>query len=770
MKYFLCGNTGTINRGCEAIIRSTVKILNRRSGDIFLATFAEQQDRSMAAQLGINIIPYNNYPTALHRYICAGTRKIFKKSLLGYGIIEKPLFSRIDKKDICLNIGGDTYCYGRPAISLALNKFAQKNGVKNILWCCSIEKENINKEILEDLNRYNYIFAREQITIRNLLSAGVKPEKVVRVCDPAFLLDASPVELPSGFIPENTVGINVSEMVINAQNPYVYIDVINVIKYIIDNTNMNICLIPHVYNIESNTNDYAILKQIYNEIQSDRVSIVDTELNCEQLKYIISKCRFFIGARTHSTIAAYSTGVPTLVLGYSVKSKGIATDIFGTYKDYVIPYNELTEKNELLSAFVRLIEKEDKIKGIYQSFLPEYKKLLTNAIEKYITIDPCEKKFSICNKEICTGCGACVQCCPTHVITMKQDEEGFLYPEINFEKCTNCGLCRKLCPAANKIKDTLQHPQAFAATIQRDDIREASSSGGVFTALAESIITIGGVVFGAAFDENMHVIHKVSRTKQELADLRGSKYVQSELGDAYQEAEKFLESGVPVLFTGTPCQIGGLYAYLKKEYENLYTQDFICHGVPSPAVWESYIKFREAASASKTRRTFFRHKKYGWKKYSVLFEFSNNTEYLQVLTEDLYMRGFLAHLYLRPSCSMCSFKQVHRCSDITLADFWGIEKIRPEINDDKGLSLVMLQSEKGRKLFESIKNNLTYEKVDFCTAILDNPSYYKSVKKSPLKSAFYKDFKKMNFDKLINKYLGNSFSSRLRRVKAKFFG
>ena len=768
MRYFLCGNTGISNRGCEAIIRSTVKLLNCRSGEIYLATFSPAQDRLMSSQLGINLIPYSSYSSSVQRYFFAGFRKIFKKSLLGYNIIEEPLFSLLNNEDICLNIGGDTYCYNRPVISLALNKFTFKNNIKNILWCCSVEKSNITKEILEDLNRYEYIFAREQLTVSNLLSAGIKKEKIVKVCDPAFFLDTVETALPENFILGNTVGINVSEMVINKKNPFVYSNVVKTIEYIIDNTDMNICLIPHVYNIEKNTNDYPILKKLKEQFNSDRISLVSEELNCEQLKYIISKCRFFIGARTHSTIAAYSSCVPTLVLGYSVKSKGIATDLFGTYGDYVIPYDCLTESNELLQTFIKIIKEEDKIKERLSSFLPEYKKQLTDAVKKYIRKNSDTKK-DVCEKNICTGCSACSQSCPSNCITMIADNEGFLYPHINHNKCVDCNLCKQVCPVLNKVKDTLVTPQAIAAINKNEEIRLDSSSGGVFTALAETILDDGGVVFGAGFDGDMKVVHKFCTQKNDLSEFRMSKYVQSDIGDSYLVARNFLEEGKKVLFTGTPCQIGGLYAYLNKDYDNLFTQDIICHGVPSPKVFREYLLLRERNAASTVRKISFRNKKTGWKKYSVVLHFENGKEYSKVLTEDTFMKGFLNHLYLRPSCSLCSFKQIHRQSDITLADFWGSENLSSHFNDNKGVSLVLVHSSEGQNLFERIAPELLIASVDFSTAISENTSYNESSKTSILKKYFFKYFPNKNFDKLIDKYLGSNIIAKLRRGIIKFF-
>lgn len=576
--------------------------------------------------------------------------------------------------------------------------------------------------------------------------------------------------MPTGFKKENTVGINVSEMTVNEDNPQAYANVITLIRYILDNTDMSVCLIPHVYSIKNNRNDYPILKKIYNEINSERVSIVDKEYNCEQLKYIISNCRFFVGARTHATIAAYSSGVPTLVIGYSVKSKGIATDLFGTYDGYVIPYTELTEKNELVKAFKGIVEKESEIRARLHSFLPEYRQQLSDAVAKYISgKNGTEKPFDICCKEICSGCSACANICPVNAISMRPDKEGFLYPEINFEKCIQCEKCRNICPVANKYKDTEQIPKVYSAVNNNEETRLNSSSGGLFTALAEKVIEDGGLVFGAGFGEHLKVVHKMCGDKNGLSELRGSKYVQSEIGNAYHETKEQLESGKKVLFVGTPCQIGGLLAYLGKPYENLITIDFICHGVPSPKVWEKFVSLKESKYASKAVSASFREKKDGWKPYYMSIKFENADEYSCVIPSDPYLRGFVSDLYLRPSCSNCSFKLIHRQSDITLADFWGIEKTESAFNDNKGVSLVMLHSEKGENLFDSVKPSINYNVQSFEFALEDNTSYYKSAKHSILRKQFFNDLNKKPINKAIEKYCGNGIASKFRRKAAKIF-
>ena len=763
MRYFLCGQTGNINRGCEAIIRSTVKILQNNNEDIYVATYAPDLDRPMVRELGITIIPYANYPSQIHRYISIIIRKINKKSYFGFQYIHAPLMKLVNTNDVCLTIGGDTYWYGRPISNMAFNKFTTLNRIDNILWCCSIEKDNITNEVLEDLKRYKYIFAREKITYDNLLKAGIDESKIIKCCDPAFFLNHRKTLLPVGFIEENTVGINLSEMVINESNPNAWKNVCKLIEYILKRTDMSICLIPHVYSISQNSNDYPILKKLKDQFNDSRISIIDKEYNCEQLKYIISRCRFFVGARTHATIAAYSSEIPTLVLGYSIKSKGIASDLFGTYEGYVLPYHELIEENTLTNAFVNIMTNENEIKLKLHTFLPKYRKTLEDAIERIFKKKKLTEKFNICDYDQCTGCGACSVICPKQCISMKKNDEGFLYPVIDYHKCIHCGNCQRKCPVKNKYKEDNKEPETYACMNKDDHIRMMSSSGGIFTLLAEKIIKDGGFVYGAAFDQNFVLKHKMIKNIKEIEKLRGSKYVQSDINDTYQSIKNNLLDGKKVLFSGTPCQIGGLYAVLGKNYDNLITVDLACHGVASPKVWEEYVKYREKKSGKYITNISFRDKRSGWKKYSVTFKFSDGTEYSKPLTEDLYMRGFLSHIFFRKSCTNCSFKNIHRQSDLTLADYWGIEKDYPKKNDNKGVSLVMIHSEKGKQIFSELYNSMDVFLVDYKNSIIENKSLLQSIKINNLSQKFYKDLKKLPFNTLIEKYCGNKITSKFRR-------
>ena len=749
MSIFLCGNTGCVNRGCEAIIRSTVKIIKQRTGDIYLGSFAPDQDRTLSSELGINMIPYEEYPSRIVKYFCGGIHKVLHKSLVHHNFIQRELWGRIKKSDICLNIGGDTYCYKNPEASIALNHYAYKNGVKCILWCCSIEKEKMTGEILKDLKRYSCIFAREQITYRNLIEAGIPQNKVIHCCDPAFFLDMQEVPLPDSFLLGNTVCINISEMVVKKDDITVYPAILGLVKYILNNTDMNICLIPHVYSIEENKCDYPVLKRLYSDLNCSRVSLINEELNCEQLKYIISNCRFAIAARTHASIAAYSTCVPTLVLGYSVKSRGIAMDLFGQSEKYVIPYTDIQKAEQLIDAFQFLMKNEDVIRTRLTDFLPEYKKTLISAIEKHIS-DP--RNNMLCDHRLCTGCGACASVCPVQSIKMRPDENGFIYPFTDEEKCIECGKCAKICPVSNRATDNGSVPYAYAVQNKDEEIKQSSSSGGVFFELGKAIIEKGGVVIGAAFDSEFSVKHICCDSIELLPRLMGSKYVQSDLGNVFQDTKEYLHKSIPVLFTGTPCQIAGLKAYLNDNPVQLYTQDVVCHGVPTPELWEKYKQYRQGQEGSMLSAVSFRSKVKGWKNFSLMMNFQNCHTYSETVGKDSYLQLFVNDYSVRDVCNMCPFRTMHRQADITLADFWNINKVVPQIVDDFGTSLVLIHSDKGAELMRTIEPRVRSVPVSFNDVQEVNSAILKNKPENYLHQTFLKDMKRKSYQVLEKEY------------------
>ena len=351
----------------------------------------------------------------------------------------------------------------------------------------------------------------------------------------------------------------------------------------------------------------------------------------------------------------------------------------------------------------------------------------------------------------CNGCSACYSVCGKSAITMTENSEGFLYPQIDVSKCVECKKCEKVCPVLNQrtAEKTLKLSYAFVNS--NESVRYDSSSGGVFTALAEIIVRRGGKIFGAKYGDNFNVVHDFIDKEEDLKHFRGSKYTQSAINDSFKKCKDFLDSGIEVLFSGTPCQIGGLKAFLNKDYDNLITVDLICHGVPSRLLWRKYVKFKEKEYGAKVTRTSFRRKNDGWKKYSLWFAFANHSEYCQDLTKDPYMQMFLKNVCLRKSCYDCNFKTLERQSDITMADFWGVQNEYPELDDDKGVSFVVVNSEKGRALFDSIENCIK-KSVPLEAGLKYNPSMIKSVAMPNKRKDFFRDLNTLPFEKVVKKY------------------
>jgi len=345
---------------------------------------------------------------------------------------------------------------------------------------------------------------------------------------------------------------------------------------------------------------------------------------------------------------------------------------------------------------------------------------------------------------------------------MKDDFEGFWYPVVDYNKCINCGLCENVCPVIHKIQENTE-PRAYACINKNEIIRLESSSGGIFTLVAEHVIDNKGVVFGASFDKGFTVVHSYVESKEDLEKFRGSKYVQSKIGDAYKQAEQFLRDGRQVLFSGTPCQVAGLKSFLQREYDNLLCIDVVCHGVPSPKVWERYISYHENRAGASVKRIAFRRKDNGWKRYSISLSFNNDTEYIETFDGDLYMRAFLKNVCLRPSCYACNFKTLHRQSDITLADFWGIQNLLPKMDDDKGTSLVFINSVRGESVFKKIKDKILCEEVDINKAVEYNLSAIKSVEKNPKRDKFFKELDQVPFDQLVKKYCSDGILVKVKR-------
>lgn len=371
----------------------------------------------------------------------------------------------------------------------------------------------------------------------------------------------------------------------------------------------------------------------------------------------------------------------------------------------------------------------------------------------------------------CTGCYACANTCPRDCIRMEENVEGFWFPKIDSAKCVSCDLCEKACPVLNPIPidKTADDVKVYALVHKDDEIRRNSSSGGAFSAIAEYVLSQGGVVFGAAFDENFDVHHICVDNAADMHKLRGSKYVQSRIGDAYKQAKAHLKAGRLVFFTGTACQTSGLIGYLGRDYDNLITQDLICHGVPSPMAWRKYLKLREQLEKSRTEHIFFRDKTFGWHNWHVAFRFQNGSEYKQNQRDDMMTCAFLRGKISRECCYDCPFKQKYRLADFTLADYWGIEKIAPELDDDKGISSCYVNSTKAEKIMEAIAPKVMLQEMSLDTAVAHNEAMIESEKMRSDRAAFLRDLSRKSFDMVYGKYiyqfgLGTRIRWTLRRL------
>lgn len=355
---------------------------------------------------------------------------------------------------------------------------------------------------------------------------------------------------------------------------------------------------------------------------------------------------------------------------------------------------------------------------------------------------------------------------------MKEDLEGFLYPEINQKECIECNLCEKVCPVINQYSPSTPS-KIFGIKNKKERVRLQSSSGGIFTILAEKVLENGGVVFGARFNENWEVVHDFIDNKADISQFQGSKYVQSQISNSFKQVQIFLKQQKLVLFSGTPCQIAGLKRFLRKKYENLITVDFICHGVPSPKVWRLYLDeicnkiFK--CSKSNIKSICFRNKTNGWRNFSLQIQFYtpisyNGTiirEFRESNNDNLFMKGFLRDLYLRPSCHSCPTKAFKSGSDYTIADFWGIEKTHPDFYDNIGISILFVNGE---------KDIFPYEKCDVIESRINkiikyNPAIIKCALPKRQRSLFFQKINNQSsINLLIDKYSRYSIKEKINNI------
>ncbi len=357
---------------------------------------------------------------------------------------------------------------------------------------------------------------------------------------------------------------------------------------------------------------------------------------------------------------------------------------------------------------------------------------------------------------ICCGCNACGDVCPVIAINYIKDREGFTQPSIDYNKCINCNKCEKVCPILNRPSDNYKYtkPIVYAAYTTDPEIRIDSTSGGIFSELALHIYNNGGFVCGAVFNGNHTVSHFISDNKKHLPAIRSSKYLQSDMSGCYKKISSLIIEGKTVLYCGAPCQVTALKNYLGKDYPNLITCDFICRGVNSPAVFLSYMDMLERKHKAHATKIKFKNKKWGWHNFSIKVVFENGEEYCEDRWHDPFFVGYLQYgNFARLSCYNCSFKGFPQQSDITLADFWGIESIDASLDQDLGTSLVMINTDKGKKLFNQISPRIIRKEFSLDDALSGNPAITTSIQASNQdREKFFHDLNNLPFEEVSKKH------------------
>lgn len=366
-------------------------------------------------------------------------------------------------------------------------------------------------------------------------------------------------------------------------------------------------------------------------------------------------------------------------------------------------------------------------------------------------------------EKACTGCTACMNICPKAAIQMKEDCEGFLYPNINETLCIGCNLCDKVCPILKEKTSQRKQVIAYAAKNKENNVRKICASGGVFSAISDWILDQNGSVYGAVFDKNFQVIHAKAENKKIRDRMRGSKYPQSSLDHIFQKVKSDLDSDKKVLFSGTPCQIDGLKSYLRKEYKQLYLCDIICHGVMSPKVFQDFIQFLSKKFHASIKSICFRDKKEDWINQRWKYEMENG----KVRVDDTYMlklkKLYYGHLCMRPSCHECLYANLNRVSDLTIGDYWGIDEAVPGFRDHLGISCILVNTEKGVELLENISGKLELIKTPIEKCI--QPQLLHPSEKSDKREEFWKSYQNVSFYQILRRYaklnIKDSIKSRI---------
>ena len=373
----------------------------------------------------------------------------------------------------------------------------------------------------------------------------------------------------------------------------------------------------------------------------------------------------------------------------------------------------------------------------------------------------------------CAGCGACENICPQNCIKLKIQKDGFFYPNVDKKFCIQCNMCLRVCPVLSQENKTKMNKEfdykVYAAYSKNTDVREKSSSGGIFSELAIKVLENGGYVVGAAFNNKMELEHTLISDVNELDKLRGSKYVESRVGDIYRQIKNKIEMKKKVLFVGTPCQITGLKNFLPLRYhEQVYFITFICHGVPSSKSWKLFISELENKYKSKIKSIQFRDKTYGWKNYRLCIQLGKRV-YKEFFGDGYWYRAFEQNIFLRKSCYDCRFKLEKLNSDICLGDLWGVEKYLPVFDQKLGSSAVLIETNKGEQLFKSIMKDIVFEPIDIDNVKKYNSSLVKPSSYTVNRDYFFELQLKYGFIKSIDLIFFNSLYKQIKKIIKKIF-
>lgn len=387
--------------------------------------------------------------------------------------------------------------------------------------------------------------------------------------------------------------------------------------------------------------------------------------------------------------------------------------------------------------------------------------------------------IQITDKLKCCGCNACGDICPKDAITFKTDIEGFWYPEVDMERCIDCGLCEKVCPELHigeLKKNDYERPITIAAINKDMQVRWGSTSGGGFSALADVMYRKGGYVSGAVYNEDFSVSNFISDNPGDLLRLRSSKYLQSNAGGLYKQIRELLRKGEKVLACGTPCQMAALRSYLCKDYDNLIIVDFVCRGVNSPKVYRKYLDSLERKYGGKVVYVKAKNKELGWRNLTRKVVFDNGKSYYGVRMEDDFRRGYHTNVFCRPSCYVCRYKGFPRMADITIADYWGIERVDKNLDNNIGTSMVLLNSKKGEAYFEQVKDKLEWIYTEFESILPGNIALRKPIEPAKInREQFFNDLDKGTFDDVVQKYFplrkeqGISFKGKIKRLVKPYY-